>query len=286
MDAILQVKDLCKKYDGFALDHVSFTLPRGCIMGFIGENGAGKSTTIKAILNLIHRDQGEIQIFGKDNIQNELEVKEQIGVVFDTLNLPEMLQAQDVGKMMQSVYRQWDPAKYTQYLEQFELPVKKTIKDFSRGMKMKLAIVVALSHNAQLLLLDEATSGLDPIIRDDVLDMLIDFVQDESHSVLVSSHITSDLEKVADYITFLHRGKLIFSHEKDELIDNFGIVSCKAAVFDAMDKSQIIAYRREDYQYKVLVRDRRAVAKRNPDAVVGPATIEEIMLFYVKGETL
>lgn len=167
MDAILQVKDLCKKYDGFALDHVSFTLPRGCIMGFIGENGAGKSTTIKAILNLIHRDQGEIQIFGKDNIQNELEVKEQIGVVFDTLNLPEMLQAQDVGKMMQSVYRQWDPAKYTQYLEQFELPVKKTIKDFSRGMKMKLAITVALSHNAQLLLLDEATSGLDPIVRDE-----------------------------------------------------------------------------------------------------------------------
>lgn len=130
MDAILQVKDLCKKYDGFALDHVSFTLPRGCIMGFIGENGAGKSTTIKAILNLIHRDQGEIQIFGKDNIQNELEVKEQIGVVFDTLNLPEMLQAQDVGKMMQSVYRQWDPAKYTRYLEQFELPVKKQSRIF------------------------------------------------------------------------------------------------------------------------------------------------------------
>ena len=166
------------------------------------------------------------------------------------------------------------------------MPGDKKIRDFSKGMKVKLAFAVALSHNAELLILDEATSGLDPIIRDDVLDMLIDFVQDESHSVLVSSHITSDLEKVADYITFLHRGKLIFSHEKDELIDNFGIVSCKAAVFDAMDKSQIIAYRREDYQYKVLVRDRRAVAKRNPDAVVGPATIEEIMLFYVKGETL
>ena len=185
MDAILQVKDLCKKYDGFALDHVSFTLPRGCIMSFIGENGAGKSTTIKAILNLIHRDQGEIQIFGKDNIQNELEVKEQIGVVFDTLNLPEMLQAQDVGKMMQSVYRQWDPAKYTQYLEQFELPVKKTIKDFSRGMKMKLAIAVALSHNAQLLLLDEATSGLDPIVRDEILDILLDFIQDDTRGVRI-----------------------------------------------------------------------------------------------------
>ena len=148
MDTILQVKDLCKKYEDFALDHVSFTLPRGCIMGFIGENGAGKSTTMKAILNLIRRDEGDIQIFGKDNIQNELEVKEKIGVVFDTMNLPEMLRAQDVGKMMRSLYRQWDPAKYAQYLEQFELPAKKTIKDFSRGMKMKLAIAVALSHNA------------------------------------------------------------------------------------------------------------------------------------------
>ena len=151
-------------------------------------------------------------------------------------------------------------------------------------MKVKLAFAVALSHNAELLILDEATSGLDPIIRDDVLDMLIDFVQNEKHSVLVASHITSDLEKVADYITFIHKGKLVFSHEKDDLIDNYGIANCKAAVFDAMDKSQIIAYRKEDYQYKVLVRNRHTITKKNPDVIDGPATIEEIMLFYVKGE--
>ena len=206
--------------------------------------------------------------------------------MFDENHFPDIFTPEEIGRFMSGIYSGWDWRLYRQYLEKFELPGDKKIRDFSKGMKVKLAFAVALSHNAELLILDEATSGLDPIIRDDVLDMLIDFVQDESHSVLVSSHITSDLEKVADYITFLHRGKLIFSHEKDELIDNFGIVSCKAAVFDAMDKSQIIAYRREDYQYKVLVRDRRAVAKRNPDAVVGPATIEEIMLFYVKGETL
>ena len=160
----------------------------------------------------------------------------------------------------------------------------KKIKDFSKGMKVKLAFAVALSHKAELLILDEATSGLDPIIRDDVLDMLIDFVQDENHSVLVSSHITSDLEKVADYITFLHKGKLIFTHEKDELVDNYGILSCGAAVFDTLDKSEIVAYRKEDYQFKVLVKDRNKAAKQYPNAIVGPATIEEIMLFYVKGE--
>ena len=158
------------------------------------------------------------------------------------------------------------------------------IKDFSKGMKVKLAFAVALSHNAELLILDEATSGLDPIIRDDVLDMLIDFVQDESHSVLVSSHITSDLEKVADYITFIHKGNLIFTHEKDNLIDNYGILNCGAAVFDTLDKTEVVAYRKEDYQFKVLVKDRNKAAKQYANAIVGPATIEEIMLFYVKGE--
>ena len=279
MDAILQVKDLCKKYDGFALDHVSFTLPRGCIMGFIGENGAGKSTTIKAILNLIHRDQGEIQIFGKDNIQNELEVKEQIGVVFDTLNLPEMLQAQDVGKMMQSVYRQWDPAKYTQYLEQFELPVKKTIKDFSRGMKMKLAIVVALSHNAQLLLLDEATSGLDPIVRDEILDVFLDFIADEGHSILLSSHITADLEKIADYIAFIHKGTLRLCEPKDELLEQFGVLKCTASQFQQLDPSLAYGVRKNQFGVEVLVR--RDTAPRG--AVVDPVRIDDMMLFLTKG---
>ena len=285
-DHVLEIRELSKDYGDFVLDKVSFTLPRGAIMGLIGENGAGKSTTINCILNETRKSGGQVLLFDRDHIADEIAIKDKLGVVFDENHFPDIFTPEEIGTFMSGIYSGWDWRLYRQYLEKFELPGDKRIKDFSKGMKVKLAFAVALSHNAELLILDEATSGLDPIIRDDVLDMLIDFVQDESHSVLVSSHITSDLEKVADYITFLHRGKLIFSHEKDELIDNFGIASCKAAAFDAMDKSQIIAYRREDYQYKVLVRDRRAVAKRNPDAVVGPATIEEIMLFYVKGETL
>lgn len=185
---------------------------------------------------------------------------------------------------MSGIYTDWDWLLYRQYLEKFELPKDKRLKDFSKGMKVKLAFAVALSHKAELLILDEATSGLDPIIRDDVLDMLIDFVQDESHSVLVSSHITSDLEKVADYITFIHKDKLIFTHEKADLLDNYGLLNCGAATFDTLDKSEIIAYRKEDYQFKVLVKDRNKAAKQHVNAIVGPATIEEIMLFYVKGE--
>ncbi len=280
MDTILQVKGLCKKYEDFALDHVSFTLPRGCIMGFIGENGAGKSTTMKAILNLIRRDEGDIQIFGKDNIQNELEVKEKIGVVFDTMNLPEMLWAQDVGKMMRSLYRQWDPAKYAQYLEQFELPAKKTIKDFSRGMKMKLAIAVALSHNAQLLLLDEATSGLDPIVRDEILDILLDFIQNDSRGVLFSSHITSDLEKIADYVTFIHKGRIFFSDPKDQLLEQYGILKCTEKELAALDRKVIKGVRRHQFGVEALVEKQR-ISSGYP---VDKASIEDIMLFIARGE--
>ena len=283
-DNVLEIRELSKDYGDFVLDRVSFALPRGVIMGLIGENGAGKSTTINCILNETQKSDGQVLIFGKDHIADEIEIKDKLGVVFDENHFPDIFTPEEIGKFMCGIYSGWDWQLYHQHLEKFELPENKKIKDFSKGMKVKLAFAVALSHNAELLILDEATSGLDPIIRDDVLDMLIDFVQNEKHSVLVSSHITSDLEKVADYITFIHKGKLVFSHEKDDLIDNYGIANCKAAVFDAMDKSQIIAYRKEDYQYKVLVRNRHTITKKNPDVIVGPATIEEIMLFYVKGE--
>ena len=278
---ILEIKDLTKDYGDFVLDKVSFALPRGVIMGLIGENGAGKSTTINCILNETRKTSGQILIFGEDHISDEIEIKDKLGVVFDENHFPDIFTAEEIGKFMSGIYTGW---LYRQYLDKFELPKDKRIKDFSKGMKVKLAFAVALSHNAELLILDEATSGLDPIIRDDVLDMLIDFVQDESHSVLVSSHITSDLEKVADYITFIHKGKLIFTHEKDNLIDNYGILNCGAAVFDTLDKSEVVAYRKEDYQFKVLVKDRNKAAKQYANAIVGPATIEEIMLFYVKGE--
>ncbi len=283
-DSALEVKNLTKDYGDFVLDKLSFTLPRGVIMGLIGENGAGKSTTVNCILNEIQKDAGEILIFGKDHISDEIEVKSKLGVVFDENHFPDIFTPMEIGKYMAGIYSGWEWATYRQFLEKFELPKGKKIKDFSKGMKVKLAFAVALSHKAELLILDEATSGLDPIIRDDVLDMLIDFVQDENHSVLVSSHITSDLEKVADYITFIHKGKLVFSHDKDDLVDNYGIISCGSAIFDTLDKTDTIAYRKGDYQYKVLVRNRNKAAKSYPKAIVSPATIEEIMLFYVKGE--
>ncbi len=281
---ILEIKKLSKDYGDFVLDKISFFLPRGVIMGLIGENGAGKSTTINCILNETQKSGGEILIFGKDHIANEIEIKDKLGIVFDENHFPDIFTPEEIGKFMSGIYSGWEWPLYRQFLEKFELPKDKKIKEFSKGMKVKLAFAVALSHKAELLILDEATSGLDPIIRDDVLDMLIDFVQDESHSVLVSSHITSDLEKVADYITFIHKGKLIFTYDKDNLVDNYGIVSCGAAVFDTLDKSEIIAYRKEDYQFKVLVKDRNTAAKKYPNAIVSPSTIEEIMLFYVKGE--
>lgn len=281
---ILEIRELSKDYGDFVLDKISFSLPRGVIMGLIGENGAGKSTTINCILNEIQKSSGTIRIFGKDHSTDEIEIKDKLGVVFDENHFPDIFTPEEIGKFMSGIYSAWEWQLYHQFLEKFELPKDKKIKDFSKGMKVKLAFAVALSHNAELLILDEATSGLDPIIRDDVLDMLIDFVQDESHSVLVSSHITSDLEKVADYITFIHKGKLIFTQDKDTLIDNYGIISCGAAVFETINKSEVIAYRKEDYQFKVLVYNRTKAAKQYPNAIVSPATIEEIMLFYIKGE--
>ena len=281
---ILEIRELSKDYGDFVLDKISFSVPRGVIMGLIGENGAGKSTTINCILNEIEKSGGTIRIFGKDNRADEIGIKDKLGVVFDENHFPDIFTPEEVGKFMSGIYSGWDWPLYRQFLEKFELPKDKKIKDFSKGMKVKLAFAVALSHKAELLILDEATSGLDPIIRDDVLDMLIDFVQDENHSALVSSHITSDLEKVADYITFIHKGKLVFSHDKDDLVDNYGIVSCGSVIFDTLDKTDTIAYRKEDYQYKVLVRNRNKAAKNCPKAIVSPATIEEIMLFYVKGE--
>ena len=281
---ILEVKVLTKDYGDFVLDKLTFTVPKGVIMGLIGENGAGKSTTINCILNEISKTDGNIEIFGKDYLSEEIEIKDKIGVVFDENHFPDIFTPNEIGTYMSGIYSKWERNTYVNYLSKFELPADKRVKDFSKGMKVKLAFAVALSHKAELLILDEATSGLDPIIRDDILDILIDFVQDENHSVLVSSHIISDLEKVADYITFIHKGKLVFTHSKDELVDNYGVMSCGAMVFDNLDKSEIIAYRKEDYQYKVLVKDRHIAEKKYPKAIVVPAAIEEIMLFYVKGE--
>ena len=282
MTNALTISGLTKTYKDFVLDHVSFAVPSGSIVGLIGENGAGKSTTINASLGLIQKEDGIISVLGKEKLDRD--IKEQIGVVFDGSNYPEILSPQKLNRVMKNIYKSWDEQAYFHLLKQFSLPSDKQIKQFSKGMKMKLAITAAFSHHSKLLILDEATSGLDPVVRDDILDMLLDFVQDEEHSILVSSHITSDLEKIADYIVLIHNGKVIFSKPKDELTEQYGIIKCGAVQFDALDKSDIIVYRKMDYEWQILVSDREKIQKKYPKAMVVPATIDEIMLLYVKGE--
>ena len=205
----LEIRDLAKHYTGFSLDHLNLTLPWGCIMGLVGENGAGKSTTIKLILNTVSRDGGTITILGRDNRENLCLSKEEIGVVLDEVGISACLTARQIGKIMQGIYRSWDDAVFTDYLTRLAVPADKKFKEFSRGMKMKLGIAVALSHHPRLLILDEATSGLDPVVRDEVMDIFNEFTRDENHAILISSHIVSDLEKICDYIAFLHKGELM-----------------------------------------------------------------------------
>lgn len=283
MDTIIQVENLTKQYSDFKLDHVSFSIPKGTIMGLIGENGAGKSTTIKAMLDLINKDDGEVTFWGK-KLSSSKQLKEDIGVVFDGINFYETLTPIKVGKISSAAYKQWDERLYRDYLKRFQLPADKEIKTLSKGMRMKLCIAVALSHKPKLLILDEATSGLDPVMRDDMMDVFLEFVQDENHSILMSSHITTDLEKVADYITFIHEGKVLFCKTKDELRYHYGIIRCGAGVFDQIDKEEILAFRKDDYQWNVLVADKEKARKKYKTAVVDDATIDDILLLYVKGE--
>ena len=224
MDTILEITGLTKEYDGFRLDNLSLAIEPGTITGLVGANGAGKSTTIKLILNLIRRDAGTIRVFGLDNIQNEREIKEKIGVVFDEPCFHETLAPRHIDGYMRGVYAGWDSARFRQFLQDFGLPENKAVKEFSRGMKMKLSIAAAMSHGASLLILDEPTSGLDPLVRDEILDMFLDFLQDESHAILLSSHITSDLDKIADTIALLHGGRLLFHEEKDVLREDYAVV--------------------------------------------------------------
>lgn len=281
----LAINGLTKKYQDFVLDDVSFSVPCGTIVGLIGENGAGKSTTINAILGLIKKDAGTISILGKQEEEIDNSIRNQIGVVFDGSNYPDVLSAKKLNNVFKKIYDTWDENRFYSLLREMSLPTDKKIKDFSKGMKMKLSIAVAFSHNSKLLILDEATSGLDPVVRDDILDMFLDFVQDENNSILVSSHITSDLEKVADYIVFIHKGKVVFCKSKDELRYKYGIIRCGAAQFDAIDKDEVIAYRKQDYEWEVLIADQEFGTRKYPKAVIDPATIDEIMLLYVKGET-
>lgn len=274
----LEIKDLTKTYPGFTLDHLNLTLPSGCIMGLIGENGAGKSTTIKLILDMIHKDSGSITILGKDNTDRIELAKEEIGVVLDEVGIPECLTIKQVGKVMKNTYRNWDDAEYIHLVEKLALPDKKQFKEFSRGMKMKLGIAIALSHHAKLLILDEATSGLDPVVRDEVVEMFSDYTRDENHSILISSHIVSDLEKICDYVAFLHKGKLLLCEEKDQLLVQYGLIHCSTQELLKIP-TEAIKYKKENpYGIEAMVL-RSAV----PASVrVSPISIEELFVFMVK----
>lgn len=277
MNAI-EIKDLCKDYPGFSLDHINLTLPNGCILGLIGENGAGKSTTIKLILDMIRKSSGSITLLGKDNRDNIRLTKEEIGVVLDDVGFSDCLTAGQIGNMMKYTYRNWDTEVFTEYLKKMDIPVKKPFKDFSRGMRMKLGIAVAMSHHAKLLILDEATSGLDPVARDEVVDIFSDFTREEDHAILISSHIVSDLEKICDYIAFLHKGKLILCEEKDVLLEKHAIVRCPEQELSAIDPAAIKGKKITDYGAEAIVL-RDAVPAHIPVSLID---IEELFIFMVK----
>ena len=283
MENILEIKNLSKKYDDFQLKNINMELPKGMIMGLIGENGAGKTTTIKAILNMIQTDSS-IQIFGKDIKLNEKEIKEKVGVVLDDSFISEYVTAKQINSIMKDIYQNWDEKLYFTYLENFKLPNKKMIKDFSSGMKMKLKVIVALSHHPQLLILDEPTSGLDPVARNEILDIFQDFIQNEENSILVSSHITSDLEHIADYIIFINEGEIILSKTKDELLEQYGIVKCSEEEFKKIDKKDYVKFKKNKYGYEVLVENKINFKRKYEFEVVDKATLEDIMLIYIKGE--
>lgn len=246
----IDVHNLTKKYHDFTLDNISFTVPKESIMGFVGENGAGKTTTIKAILDLIHADEGEISVLGFNSKQLPRELKSQIGVVFDGSNLHDNMNVDNINTVMKNIYPNWDEKAYNANIEKFQLPRKKIIKEFSRGMKMKLSIAVALSHHSKLLILDEATSGLDPMVRDEILDLFLDFIQDEEHTILLSSHIISDIEKIADYVTFIHQGKIIFCESKDNLIYQYGVIHCRKDEVTALDRHFVVGIRENSFVQK------------------------------------
>lgn len=276
MNAV-EVKELTKKFKGFTLDHVSFSLPAGCIMGLVGENGAGKSTTLKLLLNMIQKDSGRITILGKDE---KIVDKNEIGVVFDECRFHESFTAKDINQVLKSIFQRWNEPQFFNYLNRFEVPSNKKLKEFSRGMKMKISIAAAVSHDAKLLLLDEPTSTLDPVVRDEMLDIFYDFISDEQHSIIISSHIVSDLEKVCDYIAFMHKGKMILCEEKDRLLQECRLAQMSEAEFSAIDKDEIIGSRKTPFGITAVIRKAAAAQIRNTQ----PINLEDLFVYMIRGK--
>ena len=284
MEATIKVKNLNKKYEGFELKNISFEIPEGSIVWLIGENGAGKTTTIKSILNIIN-SEGEIQVLGKDIKQNEKEIKSKLGVVLDDSFLSEYLTPKKINSIMKDFYNTWDKKLFEKYIKIFKLPENKMIKDFSSGMKMKLKIATAISHKPQILILDEPTSGLDPIVRNEILDIFRQFIaEDETRSILVSTHITTDLEHISDYIMFIKNGEITLNLPTSEILENYGIVKCDEKDFSKISKEDYEYYRKEKYQYEVLVKNKKMIKSKYGISTIDKASIEDIMLFYIKGE--
>ena len=277
----IEISGVTKKYSGFTLDNISFNVPKGSIMGFIGQNGAGKTTTIRSILNLIPIDGGEIKLLGLDHQENEKQIKERIAVVFDELPFHDVFNAKDMARIFEGIYPKWSNAEYNSYLERFKLPTKKKIGEFSKGMKMKLQIACALSHSAELLVMDEATTGLDPVVRDEILHIFMEYLQDGEHSILMSSHITSDLEKIADTVTFIDKGKLLVSGCKDEILESHGILKCDKGEISKIAAEDIVSIRMNSYGAEIMLNNRQEASYKYSGAIVDPVSLDDIMLYYV-----
>lgn len=283
MAPILEVKGLRKEFKGFALKNISFTLERGYIMGFIGPNGAGKSTTIKLIMNLLKRDGGEIKVFGLDNIKHEKEIKNRIGFVFDENYFYEELTVAEMKRVIAPLYKNWDDGAFNRYLKEFSLPPDKKIKELSKGMKMKFSLAVALSHNAELLIMDEPTSGLDPIIRSELLDILTSVIQDENKGVFFSTHITSDLDKIADYITFINDGRIIFSCPKDDIFEKYALVRGPKEILNTSIRQYFVGIKENRFGFEGLVKDKHQLNKMFKDGIViDKPSLDDIMLYFTR----
>jgi ABC-2 type transport system ATP-binding protein len=284
MAPVLEVKNLKKKFKDFTLKNINFTLEKGYIMGFIGPNGAGKSTTIKLIMNLLKKDDGEIKIFGLDNIKHEKEVKNRIGFVFDENYFYEELTVMEMKRVIAPFYKNWNDSLFNKYIKEFSLPSKKKIKELSKGMKMKFSIAVALSHDAELLIMDEPTSGLDPIIRSELLDILTLLIQDENKSVFFSTHITSDLDKIADYITFINNGSIAFSCPKDDILEKHGLVKGPKEILNADVRKYFIGIKENQFGFEGLTENRQQVKKMLRDRIIiDKPSLDDIMLYYARG---
>lgn len=278
---VIELKGVSKDYGDFKLDDVSFSVPEGSVCGFIGQNGAGKTTTIQIILDAINRDSGEVYVFGKNMDKDSALLRENIGVVFDEMGFHDFLNARQINTIMKNVYKNWYEEKYFEYLKLFSLPTKKACGSFSRGMRMKLQIATALSHNAKLLIMDEPTSGLDPIVRNEMLQIFREYVVEEDHTILLSSHITGDLEKLADEVVFIDGGKIVLKGNKDEILEKHGILRCKKDELKNISESLLVSAETSSLGAEVLVNDRKAAEKLYPEMIIEPAELEQIMIYYV-----